>query len=396
MQSRLLFIISIYCSLHFFGLYHRLGGRTTFILIDAIGFALILLILIAGRNKINKANQRFYTPLIILFFFLFLSAVSCLWFHSQSMIATFISMRYWGFLALYFVYHKLNLEKKWLEKFIIYSCLIYIGIFYLQFILFPFDIVPLGRIDSFDRGLLRIRIEGAGFLMLAGFLSLNRFLVYGKKRRLLFYFICLVTLFMLGFRTFLATSIITSIYLIIRVSNNSVLLLRNIAITFIIGYMVYSVPTVNEFIEDMFVRTSSQIEQEENYIRIQTFYFFSEQVNVNEFSLIFGNGFPQEDSSYGKFVYNRGVQDQGFIFADIGLIGFTFIYGLLSLFLFLYLFIKGIFIKTNRQDVYLSAYLLYLIISSITTVEIYRTGMFGIEALVFYLIDKSTYKRSIK
>ena len=37
-------------------------------------------------------------------------------------------------------------------------------------------IVPLGHTDEFDRGFLRLRLEGVGFITLTAFYSLNRFL----------------------------------------------------------------------------------------------------------------------------------------------------------------------------------------------------------------------------
>jgi hypothetical protein len=82
-------------------------------------------------------------------------------------------------------------------------------VFITQVVIFPLQIVDVGRIDGLDRGLLRFRIERVGFLMLAGFfLSLNRFLIY-RYILMLFSIFCLAD-FMLGFQNITSNGIVTS------------------------------------------------------------------------------------------------------------------------------------------------------------------------------------------
>jgi hypothetical protein len=389
MKSKHSLFIILLCSVHFFGLYHKLGS-ITFYIID--GFAILIILLEFKYRRNNSLTPSNFKNLLFIFFVaLIVSAISCYFFHGQSIFKTILAMRYFFYFALYFVLSKTDLEVDKLEKLALYGSVFYILIFTIQFVLFPIEIVPLGRIEDFENGFLRVRIEGAGFLMLAGYLKLNRFLISRKKLDLFIYLICLIFLIALGFRTLFIAAILSSLYLIVIVAESTKISIKYISYFIIIASIVLNISFVQEMINSYVEKTNTQFEQNETYIRFLTFDFFYNQVNINEISILFGNGFPQEDSDYGKLVLGFGAEEKGYIFADIGLIGFVFIFGGISCFVFILIAIKAILSRTRREDKYINVYFLYILISSITTVEIYRQGMFGIEALLLYLIDRSVY-----
>lgn len=388
MKNKFTLLIVLFCSVHLFGLYYRLGEVYYFIL-DGIGFSIIFLEIFLRKNSITHKSHLFEKPLILLYIALFISTISCYYFHGQNIIPTIIAMRYFLYLSIYFLLIQLNIEKNWIESFIIIGSILYIIVFLTQVLVYPIEIVDIGRIDEFNRGLLRFRIEGAGFLMLAGLLSLNRVFVNKKWIFSIFYILCMIGIFMLGFRTLLATAIFSSFILLIRISNKPFTLLLNSIFIAIILSGLYYVPIVNSYIKEVVEVTNNESDMSDDYIRYLTFDFYYHDVNKNNYTLILGNGFPQEDSEYGKYVQGEGVEDNGYIFQDIGLVGFGIIYGVITLIVYLYLSIKAIFTKTKREDVYLSCYFIYLITSSFTTTEIYRAGIFGVISLALYLIDTS-------
>ena len=388
MNSKQIVVILILCSTHLFGLYYNLGQIAYFIL-DGIGGTLIFFKILGQDKIIPNRFQLFRQPLIWFYVAILASSISCYINHNQNILATIIAMRYFIYLSIYFAFSKANLRKEWFEKAIIIGASIYLLIFITQVVIFPVEIVNVGRIEEADRGLLRFRIEGAGFLMLAGFLCLNRFLIQFNWRHGLFYLICLGGLFMLGFRTLLITALFTSAILMFRISNRPLLLIRNLTLLFMIIVALFSIPYVRSFTDEAVAMTMEQAEMDDDYIRFQTFDFFYNQVNKNNKTLIFGNGFPQEDSEYGQFVKDVGVNQQGFIFQDLGLIGFGIIYGATSLLALLMISFIAISTKTKKEDLYLGCYFIYLLTSSITTTEIYRIGIFGVMALALHLIDLS-------
>jgi hypothetical protein len=388
-ETKQIFIITILCSIHFFELYYNLG-EVFYFLIDAVGFSIILSIIFFRKDYIRPKFQLFRKPLIFFYLALLISVFSCYFFHGQGVISTIIAMRYLYFLSIYFVLTKLKLDKKWLEKMILIGAVVYMIVFIIQVLIFPMQIVDVGRIDGVDRGFLRFRIEGVGFLMLAGFLSLNRFLIYKKYFYAFFYLFCLTGLFMLGFRTLLLTALFSSYVLILRLVKKPSTVLRYNLLIIVLLIGSYNIPYVNSFVNDAVEITVDQSEMNEDYIRFQEFNFYYNDVNIDNFTLVLGNGFPQEDSKYGKYIIDVGVERNGFIVQDLGLIGFGLVYGLLSLIAYLFVAFKAMFVKTEKKDVYLSCYFIYLFTSSFTTTEIYRIGIFGVMALALYLIDLSS------
>ncbi|WP_025761929.1 hypothetical protein [Dyadobacter tibetensis] len=381
---------TLLCSVHLFGLYFRVGESVYFIL-DALALVLIFRDLIS--HNYSSTKKRSSSTLLQLFFVaILLSAVSCWLYHDQNIVATIIAMRYFFYLLVYFQLHKLRIHKEFLEQLIFILAMVYMTVFLTQFLLYPYKIVNYGSIEGFDRGLLRFRIEGAGFLMLSTLLALNRFILTRKTKYIIFYAVGFLFLFLLGFRTLLISGVIASYVLVIRLTANPFKIIRNTCIIGLLLGCIYLLPSFQDYIDSMTEQTKNQYVDGQDYIRVRTFNFFSDKVNVDIGSLIFGNGFPQEDSRYGNLVLNIGAKLNGYIFADLGIIGFAFIYGIFALILFISIFIKAIFTKTSQDTFYLSSYFLYILIASLTTVELYRNGMFGIEAMVLYLIDISKRK----
>ncbi|MGR3812135.1 hypothetical protein [Jiulongibacter sp. NS-SX5] len=297
-------------------------------------------------------------------------------------------MRYFFYLLIYFQLQKRILNVDWLERVIFILSIVYMVLFALQYFLFPIKILDYGSIKEIDRGLLRFRIEGAGFLMLSTFMALNRFILKRKVAFFLFYCLGMFFLFLLGFRTLLVSGLISSLFLVIKLAKRPFHVFRNIAVAIILFLPILRIQQVERYISSMTEISLNQLNSGDDYIRKRTFKFYMEKVNIDEISLLFGNGFPQENSKYGKLT-NNGSKVYGYIFADLGIVGFAIIYGLITTLFFLWIVIKAIIIKTDRSQYYLSAYFLYIFIACFTTAELYRTGIFGIQALGLFLISRT-------
>jgi hypothetical protein len=157
-------------------------------------------------------------------------------------------------------------------------------------------------------------------------------------------------------------------------------------IALILGIGLMQVESVSFFFSEMLELTVGQFEEGDEYIRLRTFDFLFGDVNAGLGSIIFGNGMPFAGTAYGNLVLGVGVDMFGYISADLGLIGFVFNFGLVSLLALLNIFRIAIFKKLPKDSLYLSVFFIYVLISSVTTAEIYRAGMFVVEAVGFYLI----------
>lgn len=396
-MNKFIFYFILLCSVHFFGLHYRLGEHT-YDLIDFSYFGLAFLIVgkhFAGTVSSNIPYNEFVfaKPMFIFGCALVTSSLSGYYYHEQNPLLTLLAMRYFLYFLVFFCLILLGVSKEYLIKVIIVFAFIYMIVFTLQLIIFPTAIVPLGHIDRFDRGFLRLRLEGVGFITLTAFYALNYFLESKKKIYIALYLLCFTFIFILGFRTLLVTFLLSSFLLAFLYEKSLKRKLLATLYTFILALILLQFQSIQEFLIAMINKTAEQVEQGDEYIRILTFDFLFEKVNINWGSLFFGNGLPFYGTDYGNFVLGYGARDNGFISADLGLLGFVFNYGILGLLAFLNIYRIAIFKKLSKDSVYLNVFFFYLVISSVTTVEIYRAGMFGVQMLALYLIVLSCYKK---
>jgi hypothetical protein len=391
---RIIYFIVILCSVHFFGLYYSVWENGND-LIDFIFYVLAFLILgkhVIQKNKyqFEKKSRVFTKPIIYLFVTLIVSAISCFVHHSQAPFLTIFSMRYFSYFLVYFILLRFGVDKKTVIKTIIAGAFVYMLVLTIQTIIYPNIIVP-PRNAGFSRGFFRLRLEGVGFVTLTGFYALNTFLLdKTKKKYLCLYLLCLIFVLVLGFRTLLLTYFFSSILLVLYI-NNSVQKIMLIGILFVCaGLLSLQIKLIQDFVFDSIALTQEQISEGDDYIRFLTFDFLFDRVNKNFWSLFFGNGRGFLGTDYGDLILIRGSKINGFIAADLGLIGFVFYYGILSLIAFLNIVRKAVVIKLPKHGIYLKVFFIYLTISSITTSEIYRDGVFGVMMMALYLI---TYMR---
>lgn len=389
--NRFCFLVLMIFSIHFYGLYHQLSPAI-YDLIDACSYAFFFLFLIFnfGRKSTDLVDVKpLYKIYVISFLFWIISSLSSWYFHGQNPLLTLLSSRSFFYLLILYVLVKANYEVQTLLKIIKIFCLGYMAVFTLQLLLYPFEIVPLGNATEIDRGFLRVRVEGVGFVTLFGFYSLNSFM---KDRRLsdaAFFILCLFFVFLLGFRTLLLTYLVSSVLLFLLYSSSLLKSLIYFLLFNLFLFFLYQIDYFNVFISDSILQTKDQIDELDEYIRFLTFDFWYREINVNLYSLLLGNGAPFESSSYGKKALIEGALNNGFIAQDLGLIGFSFYHGVFFTLSFVALFLKVFFLPLGKDFLYVKAFIFYLIISSFTTAEIFRAGMFGVVSIAFYLGLKS-------
>jgi hypothetical protein len=389
-------VIVLLCSVHVFGLYYRLSGYL-YDLIDLIYFSIAFVFLIKFLNSkksynIPRKELLFSKPILFFACALVLSSFSGLYYHGQNPILTLLASRYFLYFIVYFILVMMGVKKERLIKLIILLAIGYMIVFSLQLLLFPTEIVPLGRTDQFDRGFLRLRLEGVGFVTLSGFYCLNQFLVDKTKlKHLLFFLLCFFFIFILGFRTLLATFLISSVVLVFFLEKSIIRRITSLSFVVVVALVLSQLAAVQEYIAAMNEYTDQQINMGESYIRLLTYDFLFNKVNAGWGSLIFGNGRAFEGTQYGSLVLGYGAKN-GYIAADLGLIGFSFYYGITSTLAFIYIFAKAIFKRLPKDSIYLNVYFLYLIISSFTTAEIFRAGIFGAEMVGLYLVTYFAYE----
>lgn len=337
-------------------------------------------------NLIYEKKLRFKTAIIIFLVGVLCNAFSALINNGQGLKDSLLSMGYFYMILFYFFLHEQKPDRKYLENVIIVFALIYSVFYLLQENAFPRRLF-YGNL-FFERGTVRAWITGAGFHMLAYFLLLNRFFL---KRKPLYIIGCMFFLLILiksGFRTYAAASVLLSAIIYVKMVKYSPVNYLMIVVVVILFLGLLQLESTSQIIDNMFTASEEQREMGDRYIRLMAYDYFTEAYPQNLSYYIFGGGFPGASGGYSQKMLFM-IAEYGFYYSDIGLIGFYFVIGGVTLLGLLLFTLKAIFIKLPPDCLYLNIYFAYLLIISITTHYIYAYGIFGIEALALYLIDIS-------
>lgn len=200
---------------------------------------------------------------------------------------------------------------------------------------------------------------------------------------------------MLGFRSLLLALILCSLLMIYKTVGFTFKSLFKLAfVSMLLIFILYQFDFTQNTINAIINRNQEQNFQNEDYIRIQQFHYFTQEHFINASDFFFGSGFPSEQSNYGKSMlrlqefnqYGEYVSSVGAWF-DWGLIGLSWIAGIPTVTVLLIISAKAILKKTDKRYCYFAFFYLFLVMASITTIEYYRGGAFVFHAIALYGIE---------
>lgn len=385
---QILVIVILLCSVNFFSLYF-LGGYQTEKLINISGIFIIIFFIILHifYDNTQRFPSKFKLPIIIIFIAVLLSMYVAFTIHRQSFIITAFAQRGIYFFLLYFLLHYFKLLPKQLEMIVVIFGVLFSICYIAQYFAFPTKLFEVRM--WIERSTVRIFLPGLGFLTLAYFYSLNRFLI---ENRLIFIIVCLfflVVFFLYGTRqNLLAILLITFLSPIIsRTVKSRVFLIFLIIISLISGYFIFQ-----NIINDLISLSQYQISQFEEDIRLKAAQYFIKDFSPDRLAAILGNGESSEASDFGLFV--RSIEDNYHFFqADIGLIGEYSKYGILFILGVLIIIIRILTRRLSSSMVYLKFYIFAIILTMFT-----GGGMFSnsdnvtVTCLIMYFVDVNNFE----
>lgn len=233
-----------------------------------------------------------------------------------------------------------------------------------------------------QRGTARVRIPGMALVVFSYFLYLFKYLKTFKIRYIGINFFFLAILIMQGFRSILLALFICSILLYwygVEVKNR--ISLKKIFSIGLMGmfalFAVFQIEYLRNIFEEMFLQVEEDQKIGDNNIRVFSFIYYL-WVIKNEFWMYFtGNGL--------KIPYKT---PEGLYAVDLGIFGFYALAGFIPTYALLKSFVKGVFLSKKSMGIVYGAFFLYILENSfLMNAEAFRTGIFHIYAIVFYLIE---------
>lgn len=338
----------------------------------------------------KKKDMHFTYAIFIFLSGLVFNSLAAYFNLGQNPVKTILSFEFSWFILLYFVLHYLDLNRKYLEKLIIVFALIYSIIFILQYTVYPTVIFRSDKNTAVWSK--QFEIMGNGFLMLSYFLVLNRYLLYQKIINLLLALFFFSVLFYSDFRTLIAAAAIVTVLMLVRIFHRPQDIIKIVFVGLLfIGVTQQS--AMSKVIEKMVTQTQGNIKEGKNYVRLVQVEFFFKKYPQNFSYFIIGGGKP---SGANLFRFNRSSffgMNYNIVWVDIGLLGFYIVVGGVATLGLLIWVMRAIFIRLPRDWIYLSSYFVYLLVASFTNEEIYRNGIFTVQAIALYLVDLGIKER---
>lgn len=366
---------------------------------SAVGIILFSLLYISSPPP--KYKSHFTKILLFFFIFTFINMLSCYYFRQQPLWQSF-RYAYIGFYiyGAYFVFRRINLPIRHIENSIYILSAIFTVCYLIQFFN---PTVPLfisseavEQMSAVDEQ-VRFRFIGQAIISLGCFYSLNKYFATKKVKYVILTSFALLCIILFGFRTLLAAFIIATIILSWKYYRFSKALFIRLFVVAILAIIVFSTEWGATVLNNMMERNESSNLANTDYIRVISFNYHTTEYFKSPVEFILGSGNPvilagEGASAYGKEV--QDLQDTGFIYQDWGVIGYSWIRGIIPVLCVGWYCIKALTIAVPKEYYYIGVWMFFLLIGSITTAEIFRPGAPFLQMLALYMIDKLNHRIS--
>ena len=272
-----------------------------------------------------------------------------------------------------------------LEKITFFYGWVYILLFMYQYT--HSHVVYFGFKEEFaeDRGVIRILFPGAGVFLLAYYIALNKVMDKTKYRWIFALFILCgiaVTVLQVTKQSIAILLLITLFHLLRTVSVGKKVLVMILAGAAIYGTLNSNNPISRGIIESQ----RDNVQQGNQNIRILASEYFVNDFSPNLLSRIFGNGYPNLKSNYGKFI--TILEDNyGYFLTDVGVVGMYVMFGILPIIAYVIIFYKGLRMQVPPEYQYLKYYLFNLLATCLTSDSIFSISFILTNVFVLYSLQ---------
>lgn len=353
-------------------------------ILKSITYGFMLISILMSLPYLFKYKGGFVFPIQLISLSIFLSIFMAWYSWGQGLeySSTTIPYLIW-FTFFYFLNEKISIIK--LEKIILVFGILYILLFLFQFK--NSSVVYFGNREfAIDRGILRIIFPGGGVFFLSCFIAINKFTSKEKHKYL-----------------WLLFALVGVVIIILQVTRQQIfLMLLFYMIHFIKNFKLqYKILTVVLFCTTIFAFLNSDnpisrglAEQQkadasagEDYIRILGAKYFLTQFNTNPISKVFGNGFYNDNSVYGKRI-NLLADNYGYFLSDVGVVEVYISFGIFAIIGYIIIFIKSFTIPLPPNYQYLKYYLWLLLCTSLTSDTMISYNFIITTVIVLYIYQR--------
>lgn len=311
----------------------------------------------------------------------------------QTIFESFMAIPYYLGLLFYFYLKYKNRSFIDMEHFLIKLIIIYDLMFICQHFLYGMGINFM-HIPKWSEGeQLRMRAMSSGLYSLGLFLGLVKLecKTYTKKTKKIYVAMVLMGLFCIiltAYRQLLVSFVFSfGLYLLIKYRGISKKMMETIFLGCIVGLVLWQIPVVQEQIGGMMYREEvGATLSNSDYIRfVQWDFYMNGHFFKNGWEHFFGAGLPYMENAYGKYMM-KDLLPAGLLYVDWGLIGQSWVLGVLTVVGYILMSIKACRMKVAPDRVYIRLWYIFLLVS-VTNGEFTRDGNFLVHAIALYMAE---------
>ena len=329
-------------------------------------------------------RKGFVLPVQLMFAAVIISAVMAKFFWNQGIADTVKATVPYLIWAFFFYLVKTKVQVQSIEKIVLIYGFIFIAVYFFQ--LANADHVMFGGKQEFEteRGIPRIFIPGSGIFVLASFISLNKFTEAkkGKWKWLPLILLGLLFPFLIATRQLIVTILFIFTY---HFTKKIDFVKKGVVLGTFVALVLILFSLQHPIVEGLKKTQEQTIETGTKNIRILAATYFLTDFSPSPINKVLGNGVAYgEKSDYGKFVTGLGNK-QGYYLTDVGLIGLYTMFGILPLFAYFLIWVRGYKINVPKEYYYVKYYLWYLLLTSLTSSTVFNVNYLITTVFVLYI-----------
>lgn len=329
---------------------------------------------------------------LLIFVGILASMVSCMINRGQSIIDSIKAMpNYFGLLFYFFLKwrkFKLTTVQSALVWLIIVFDILYIAQYYLIDYGINFLNIDDWMLSDSTEG-NRLRVMSSGLYSLGMFYGIVQWYITHKNKYLALFIVGAFVMLLTGYRQFLVSTLVALLFMIYKLDKRVKLKhIGFVAAIVVVGYVLYQIPVVQGKIAGMIERndTGASLDNKD-YIRVIQWEFFNHEYFKNGWEHFFGSGLPLPGAKSGFGKYFQTLTDQGLQYVDWGIIGASWMLGVLTFVGYVWMSLAAILKRVPSVYLYISLWYIFLLSSSITNWEFFRDGNFLVHAMALYIIE---------
>lgn len=306
--------------------------------------------------------------------------------HGQNFFLSIWATSYMLFYFIYFFLHMLKLRPFEVEKIMIVLAIIYLALFFVQYLIYP-TIITSARIAS-ERGTIRIFLPGGAFALFIYFYFLQKSLQENNFKYAIYCILYLMVPILMGTRNAIATILLGTVVFILF---NKYVKSR-LGVIFLTGFAALLFFIIfQDIINNLVEVSSNQAAQEGDDIRVRSATFYLTEFYPAKLNYLLGNGSGHMRSAYGlKMMYYKA--NYGFYQSDLGILNGYIKFGILFVIASFFILRKLFITKVNPKYGFIKFWAVVLLIQTIISYPFTIASSIAAICTVLYLIDVSNYE----